>query len=135
MVVDIVTPAMRVTRAVGWGRLAAGGLLVLRPRLLPSIAGFHAGSAPEQEWLVQMMAAREAGLGLGTLTALHTGDSPRPWLWAQAASDAGDAVAFLNLARRPVLRRRALGLAAFALAGVVSDLTAARLLRRPRWSQ
>jgi len=134
-VVEVVTPAMRVTRAVGWGRLVAGGVLVLRPRLLPAIAGFHPGSAHEQEWLVQMMAAREAGLGLGTMTALHTGDSPRPWLWAQAVSDAGDAVAFLSVARRPVLRRRALGLAAFALAGVVSDLTAARLLRRPGRSQ
>ncbi len=121
--------ARPVTRAIGWVRVAVGAGLLLRPRWLPATVAFHAGSAPDQQWLVQMMAAREAGLGVGTLAALRAGDGLRPWLWAQALSDAGDAVAFLSLTGRPVGRRRAAGLAGFAVSGALADLLLARALR------
>lgn len=102
---------------------------MVRPRVLPEAVGFHAGTAPAQEWLVRMMAAREAALGVGTLAALRTGQSPRFWLWAQALSDAGDATALLPLRRRPVGRRRVYAIVAFAVAGTTGDLVAARALR------
>lgn len=123
-------PALRVTRVVGWARIGFGSVLFLRPRLLPAAVGFHAGSATAQEWLVRMMAAREAGLGIGTLAAVGRGDSARPWLWAQALSDAGDAAAFLSLVRRPVGGARARALAVFAVSGALADLATAQVLRR-----
>ena len=120
--------ADRITRSFGWGRLVIGTLLLLKPGVLLSVAG-AAGTPGQQHWLVQMMAAREAALGLGTVSALALGDSPRPWLWAQALSDAGDALAFASLARGGGGSRRAAALTAFAVSGVVADLLAAQASR------
>jgi len=106
--------------------VAAGVAAFARPRALPRALGVDRGTAERAAWAVRLFAAREAALGAGAVHALRTGRDVRPWLYAAALGDGGDAVTFLRAARqghlRPVL---AGGLAVFAAAGLAADLVAA----------
>lgn len=112
---------------VGVLRVGAGLGMALRPETVPRILGVDTVSARRMGWLVQMCAARDAAIGAGGLHAAVTGRDVRPWLLAQAFSDAGDAVAVgLALRRRQVAPVRALAVGAAAVAGMVGGLVASR---------
>jgi hypothetical protein len=120
--------ARTIAEVLAWSRLAVGVLATVRPTMLPRMLGSDRGTAMRAAWIVRMFAAREAALGAGTLAALQNGSSPRPWLYAQAAGDAGDALALLAAVRRGHLGKRALLVAVVAAAGVAGNVMAAREL-------
>lgn len=114
--------------AIGTGifRVAAGSVLLANPDTLARLLGVDSVTARRSAWLTRMIAGREAGLGLGALSAARTGRGIRPALLAQAVADTADAAALLTAARsRRVSAPRALGLAAFAVAGVAGEVLAA----------
>jgi hypothetical protein len=84
-------------------------------------------------WAVRMAAVRDAALGAGGVYAALTGADVRPWLVAQACSDAGDAVAVgLAVRARQVTPARAAAVGGFALLGLVWGLGTARAAGRYR---
>lgn len=89
VVADRLTPSQ-----LALGRTGAGTVMLLRPRALPQLLGVDSATATRLGWGVQMLGAREAALGLGTLLALRGRDprAARPWLAAGALCDALDAV-------------------------------------------
>jgi hypothetical protein len=93
--------------------------------------GLDRGTARRGAVLVRFFAAREVGLGLGTLWALRTGRDVTPWLLAGLIADAGDAAAVLAATRdRAVPAWRGGTVALAAAGGVVGALLALRALRR-----
>lgn len=113
------TPSRRLLdpRPVALGRVAAGGVLLTRPQLLPRLVGIDSATAGRTSWLVQMLGAREVALGLGTLHELRRGDTraSRLWLTAGLVSDATDALVVAAAVRRGRISRLP-GLAAVAVA-------------------
>lgn len=77
------------------GRAGVGAVMVVRPRTLPQGMGVDSAASARTSWVVQMLGAREIGLGLGTYAALRSGDrrAARLWLMAGVLSDAVDALA------------------------------------------
>lgn len=116
----------QVAEVVGWARLAIGVLATVRPTTLPRMLGSDTGTARRSAWIVRMFAAREAALGAGAVAALRNGKSARPWLYAQAVADAGDALALVAAVRRGHLGKRGALAALVAAAGVAGDLVAAQ---------
>ena len=107
------TPIRRSVPALGLLRLGFAVFLVTRP-----------GEA-------RMVGVREAALGLGTLDACWRGDPTAGWVGGMAIADGGDALAFLvDAVREPHLRRRHLGMAAFAASGLLAEGFMAVQLRR-----
>jgi hypothetical protein len=91
--------------------------------------GTDRGTASRARVYVRLFAAREIGLGLGTLNALRSGADVRPWVVAAAIADAGDAAALVAAAReRSVGTVRALAATVFAMAGVAGAVVAVRAL-------
>jgi hypothetical protein len=89
--------------------------------------GVDAVSARRMSWQVRMTAVRDAALGAGGLQAAVTGEGLRPWLFAQAVADAGDAVAVgLALRARQVSPFAGAALGATAACAVACGLLAAR---------
>ncbi|HVF03413.1 MAG TPA: hypothetical protein VNA20_01095 [Frankiaceae bacterium] len=89
-------------RLVAAGRVALGVGMVARPDLLPKLLGVDSGTASRMSWLGRMFGAREIALGAGLLVAGR--DREGEWLLGAALSDAVDAVAFAEAARRGVVR-------------------------------
>jgi hypothetical protein len=112
---------------VGALRVGLGLAMAVRPEIVPRALGVDAVSARRMGWAVRMCAVRDAALGAGGVYAALTGTDVRPWLVAQACSDAGDAAAVgLALRDRQVSRVRAVALVVFALLGMVWGLGTAR---------
>jgi hypothetical protein len=113
------------------GRVAAGVAAFARPERLPRLLGLDRGTARRGAVLVRFGAAREIGLGLGTLWALRTGRDVTPWLLAGVIADAGDAAAVVSAARdRAVPMVRGGAVAVAAVSGVLGAALALRALRR-----
>jgi hypothetical protein len=93
-----------VTGLTAAGRVAGAIAAFARPEALPRLLGVDRGTARRATFLVRLVAAREAAIGLGALHALKTGRDVRPWLVAQAVADAADAVALAAATRERVLR-------------------------------
>ena len=76
-------------------RAGVGAVMITRPRLIPGALGVDSATSSRMGWAVQMLGAREIGLGLGTWAALRSGDAraARLWLAAGVLSDAVDALA------------------------------------------
>ena len=110
------------------GRAGLGVALVLRPGLLPAGLG---ASRPGADWAVQMLGAREIGLGLGALVAGRRGDrrAGRLWLAAGLLSDATDAVVLSRAAGAGAVSRGP-GLAVVGLAAAATATQAAGLAGR-----
>lgn len=88
--------ARTVTYGLGATRVAFGALLVTRPRWFASRYYGRDGEGHAAMVLAAGLGARDLGLGLGTLRALSSGASVRPWLLASGAGDLGDAVTTLR---------------------------------------
>lgn len=116
----------RAAVGIGLGRAALSAVVLVRPTAFPRALGFDEESARRYDWLLRMFAVRDAALGLGAAWVALRGGPLRPWLVAQAAGDATDAIVFAAGARGGRLPAvRGYGGAAFAAAGVVGDLALA----------
>ena len=112
-------------------RVAVGAATFARPTALPRVLGLDHGSAERGDFAVRMFAAREVGLGLGTLYAAGRGEDLRPWVLAQGLGDAGDAVALASAVRaRRLWPVRTGALALFAAAGAGAAVVASWALGR-----
>ena len=103
------------------GRVGAGTVMVVRPRLLPRLLGVDSATSARVGWAVQMLGVRDAALGLGTLVALRAGDrrAARTWLAAGVLCDAVDALAVSGaLARGRVSKGWGISFVATALGSV-----------------
>jgi hypothetical protein len=108
--------------AIGAGRIVLGTSFLLAPTLSVRVLGVDAETAAAMRFLARMTAARDIGLGAGTLAA-GTGRAAAPWLLAGALADTVDAVAIVAAMRRRVTRgipaaAIAVGAAATAAVGV-----------------
>ncbi len=115
--------------ALSAGRAVVGAVMLLRPGLLTAALAARPGSAAaraETTWVVQMLGAREVGLGLGVVRALRdAGDqastrAARGWLAAGLLADAVDAVALGAAIGRGHVGRRTGGLVVAVAAGAVA---------------
>jgi hypothetical protein len=112
---------------VGVLRFGFGLGMAARPVTVPRALGVDTVSARRMAWLVQMCAVRDAALGAGGVHAAVTGRDVRPWLRAQAFSDAGDVVALgLAVRDRQVAAARAVVVGGLAVAAVLGGLMASR---------
>lgn len=119
------TLARTVALGCGLVRTVAGVGLLARPETFPRALGVDSVTATRVGWLTRIVAGRELALGAGTLHALATGRPLRPWLLAQAVSDAADAGALLLAVRdRQVSPPRALAVVAVAAMGVAGEVLA-----------
>ncbi len=80
-------------------RLAAGVAMLGRPEAAARALGQDAGTAARAQWLMRLVAARDLALGAGALAGAATGQAPRSWIAAGAASDAVDAVVIASAVR------------------------------------
>jgi hypothetical protein len=117
------TTAQTLARALGAGRVVIGVALCASPGVAGPWIGEAAGTRGGRV-AVRGLGARDAALGLGTLTAASQPEQLRRWLIASAASDAVDFAATLVGPRTPG-RTPVLALAAGAL---VAGLGAAATL-------
>lgn len=117
--------------AAGLLRMGVGAALVARPAALPTSVGVDSATAARISWLGRMVGVRDMTLGWGLVHAARHGADPRPWLLAQAASDAVDAAAFTAaVARGQAKPVKALAIAALAALGTVGELRAYHGLSR-----
>ena len=100
-------------------RTGVGGVMLIRPRLLPTALGVDSASAARTAWVVQMLGAREVALGLGTLVALRSPDgrAGRVWVAAGALSDGSDVLTIGVAVLRGRLSRRTGGLVVLSALG------------------
>ena len=75
------------------GRIALGAGLIVKPDLVTGIWLGRDGRRPAIGALSRGFGARDAALGAGTLGAMRSGGSLRPWILAGIAADATDLVA------------------------------------------
>jgi hypothetical protein len=75
------------------GRVAIGAVLMARPDLVTGQWLGKDGRRPAVKVLGRGFGARDAVLGAGTLQALRSGESLRPWLLAGLFADAADLLA------------------------------------------
>jgi hypothetical protein len=94
------------------GRVGFGVALFVSPNLAARWAGKDART-PGARLIIRALAARDAALGLGTLTSAREAAQLRPWLIAASACDAADFAATLAGPRSPG-RSLVLGMAAMA---------------------
>ena len=118
---------------LGWLRTAIGLAMLAAPSLLPRLLGADRTTARRLDYLTRMVGIREVALGAGTLRAVQVHDDPRPWVAAQAASDAGDGLSVgLALGHARVNRLAGGMIVVFALVGVAADLVTHRLVAQAR---
>lgn len=123
--------AERMLPALGVTRIVIGMGLLVSPVGLGRGLGISPDTSREVAWMARVAGGREIALGIGTLQAWRRGDPVDGWVTAQAVSDGVDAVAFtVSAARGQVGALRGYGLAMLALSGAVSEVLAARALRR-----
>ena len=122
--------ARTISRAIGVGRLVIGSTLLLAPVLSVRMLGTDSATAKRMSFLARTTAARDIGLGLGTL--LGGGDRERAlWLGVGAAADAADAVVIAAAMRQGTTRGAlAVGIVAGAAAVAAAGFWAALGLRR-----
>jgi hypothetical protein len=119
---------LRLARCIGAGRGALGGAFLGAPAWAMRILGVDPGTAQRIVFLTRMTAARDLGLGMGTLAA---GRAASPWLLAGAFADAVDAIVIAAALRRgPARGVVAVGAVAAAVGGAASSVLLARALRR-----
>jgi peptide-methionine (R)-S-oxide reductase len=117
--------------ALGVTRIVIGIGLLVSPVGLGRGLGIDAETSRRVAWMARVAGGREIALGIGTLQAWRRGDPADGWVIAQAVSDGVDAVAFTaSAAKGHVGPLRGYGLAAFAASGAISEVLAARALRR-----
>ncbi len=83
------------------GRLAIGAVSLLAPRAVAGTITGRSASGGGTSLFAGMVGARDLGLGVGVLRALHRAGPVRGWLEASAPVDAIDVAAFL-LARHHI---------------------------------
>ncbi len=108
-------------RVIAGGRVIVGVALCAAPDLAAPWAGDDA-RAPGAHMIIRAMGARDAALGLGTLTSVRDRAALRRWLLTSSACDAVDFAATLA---GPRSRGRTAVLAAAAVA-MLTGLAAAR---------
>ena len=115
-------------------RLGLGAWAAARPGRVGRGVGVPDDQQASAVPWVYALAAREAVLGIGTLTAWRRGHSGAGWVAAMAASDAFDAVAYVLLAELGILdEQKARRSTWFALSGALPEgVTAAALALRAR---
>ncbi|MGH8860124.1 MAG: hypothetical protein ACRDVG_02625 [Jatrophihabitantaceae bacterium] len=117
-------------RAIGVGRLVLGATFLAAPRFSVRVLGVDSATAKRMTFLARMAAARDIGLGLGTLGA---GTAAAPWLLAGAGADAVDAVVIAGALRSGTSRGLpAAGIVAGAAATAAVGVWAALTLRRAK---
>jgi len=117
--------------AAGAVRVAIGATMVARPAGLATSVGVDSVTARRISWSGSMIGVRDMVLGAGLVHAVRRGHDPRPWLAAQAASDAVDAVAFgTAAARRDAPRPKAALIVAIAALSAAAEAAACRGLSR-----
>ncbi len=115
-------------RAIGVARLVIGGGLLAAPVAATRAYGVDSATAKRTAYLARMAAARDIGLGVGTLV----GRDRSLWLAMGAAADAVDAVAIGAALRQGTVRGlpAAGTVPAAAVAAAVGLYAAWRLRRR-----
>lgn len=118
--------AAAVALALGAGRVVIGLGFLAAPTVAVRLLGVDAASAKRMTFLARMAAARDIGLGGGTIAA-RSGPGVVAWLVAAAAADAVDAVAITRAVRTgpaggPVAYVTAAGAAAAVPAGLWAAL-------------
>ena len=121
----------RALAGLALSRAAARLGMLLRPALLPAGLGTPRAASAGAGWVVQMLGAREVGLGLGAYAAGRRRDrrAERLWLLAGLVTDALDAVA-VGRATGAGDVARAQGVAGVGVAATATALQAAGLARR-----
>jgi hypothetical protein len=120
----------QVARSIGVGRLVVGGTFLVAPKLSVRILGVDSGTAKRMTFLARMAAARDIGLGVGTLNA-GPGAAAVPWLLVGAAADAVDAAVIAGAMRHGTTRGvAAAGIVVGAAVTAAVGVWAARGLRR-----
>jgi len=112
--------AQKVAQGLAVGRVLVGVSLCVAPNVAAQWAGDDVRNAGAHV-ITRALGARDAALGLGTLTSVHEPSHLRRWLVASSACDAADFVVMLAGPRSP---RRSLVLA-MAAAAAVTGLGAA----------
>jgi hypothetical protein len=113
----------------GIARIVIGATFLAAPALSVRILGVDSATAKRMRFLARMAAARDIGLGCGTLDA-GPGVTAAPWLLAGAAAAAADAVAIAGALRTGTARGLpAAGIAAGAAASAVLGVWAAATTR------
>lgn len=111
----------RLADGLGWFSLALGGAEVAAPGLVARMIGVS--NSPENRLLLRALGAREIASGLGILGR----DRQAPWVWSRVAGDAMDLVLLGVAFGSNASRRRNLGVATAAVAGVAAlDVMAGR---------
>ena len=114
----------------GVGRLVLGGAFLLAPVASTRVLGLDTATAKRVTFLARMAAARDIGLGAGTLAAGSTAAAV-PWLLAGAGADLVDATVIAGALRKGVARGvPAAAIALGAVAGAGIGIGAAVALRR-----
>ncbi len=104
----------RLADRLGWFSLALGGAQLAQPGRVARMIGVP--DTPQNRLLLRVLGAREIASGLGILSR----DRQAPWLWSRVAGDAMDLV-LLGLAFGSASsKRRQLGVATAAVAGVAA---------------
>lgn len=112
-------------------RIGLGASLLARPAGLATTLGVDSATAARVGWAGSMVGVRDVALGAGLVHAVRRGHDPRPWLLAQATSDAVDAFAFAGAVARGHARPgKAVAIAAFAAFGAFAEGSAYRALGR-----
>ena len=114
----------------GVGRVVLGGAFLLAPVVSTRVLGLDTATAKRVTFLARMAAARDIGLGAGTLAA---GSTPAavPWLLAGAGADLVDATVIAAALRKGIARGLpAAAIAVGAVAGAGLGIGAAVALRR-----
>jgi uncharacterized membrane protein len=103
--------AEQLAKALGWFSVGLGLAQLLAPRRMSRAIGVE-----ERPGIMRALGVREIVSGAGILS------QPRPanWLWTRVAGDAMDLALLGNAARSPYNRRRRIGVALAAVAGVAA---------------
>lgn len=109
------------------GRIAIGVVSLLAPRMVGRAMTGREGSEGGTTLFARMVGARDFGLGLGTLIALHRDAPVRGWLEASALVDGIDTAACL-LARDHLRARVFPGVVGLAATGALLSAWLARRL-------
>jgi hypothetical protein len=113
------------------GRIAIGVVSLLAPGVVARTMTDCGGSEGGTRLFARMVGARDLGLGLGLLVALHRGAPVRGWLEASAVVDGIDATACL-LARHHIRTSVLPGAVGLAAAGTLISAWLARQLDAPQ---
>jgi hypothetical protein len=129
-------PADRLARQIGLARAGLGVSLLTAPVPLIRMVGVDTATARRMSWVTRLAAARDLGLGIGTLAAVRAAGSggeavdAARWVAIGAAADVADTVivtAALRAGRFGTIRGSLM--AASAVGGAVLGAVAAVGLR------